>query len=105
MQDLHFAAAADAGSKAYSVCPQFPWQAEGTVSRDAKEGGDVGTDDGVAFSGTVGSRLDSQMTRGVCNTRRLDEITVSCHHSISKSISFSGFVKTSNNSLSPFPKS
>ena len=75
------------------------------LCRDAKEGGDVGTDDGVAFSGTVGSRLDSQMTRGVCNTRRLDEITVSCHHSISKSISFSGFVKTSNNSLSPFPKS
>ena len=37
LQDLHFAAAADAGSKAYSVSPQLPWQAEGTVSRDAKE--------------------------------------------------------------------
>ena len=37
LQDLHFAAAADAGSKAYSVSPQLPWQAEGTVLRDAKE--------------------------------------------------------------------
>ena len=59
--------AADAGSKAYSVSPQLPWQAEGTtMSHDAKEAMWGRTDDGVAFSGTVGSRLDSQMTRARC---------------------------------------
>ena len=45
LQDLHFAAAADAGSKAYSVRPRLPWQALKVLCRAMRcERGDVGKD-------------------------------------------------------------